>query len=254
MPTSLQSPISLKWDIGSKSLFLLFIAPLLITCTICVMTFVWLHNSHTAKLQSNIYALFSQHLDAQALSAAKHTTSIEQSVASLLHTDQFESISVLDSSKNVLSSYGLPSKHKDFNWITPHKSEYQHATHAHYVKQLSSDDGHSIWVVATINKTSSMLLFVQTLLWGLCCVFVCALLVVWFAIRCYKRLVFPLVRLNHELKQAINENFEFTLTPASHPLYAPLIATTQQLIEMNKGLRDGTQKYIEQATQELRQL
>lgn len=253
MPTSLQSPISLKWDIGSKSLFLLFIAPLLITCTICVITFVWLHNSHTAKLQRNIYALFSQHLEAQAAKTSKDAKSIEQSVASLLHTDQFESISVLDSSKNVLYSHGLPSKHTDYHWITSFKDEYQHATHAHYVKQLTSIDNQPIWVVATINKTSSMLLFVQTLLWGLCCVFLCALLVVWFAIRCYKRLVFPLVRLNHELKQAINENFEFTLTPASHPLYAPLIATTQQLIEMNKGLREGTQKYIEQATQELRE-
>lgn len=253
MPTSLQSPISLKWDIGSKSLFLLFIAPLLITCTICVATFVWLHNSHTAKLQSNIYALFSQHLEAHTLDITENSDAIEHSLASLLHTDQFESISVLDSSKTLLSNHGLPAKHADFDWITAHQTEYQHSTHAHYVKRLTNADNQPVWVVATINKTNSMLLFVQTLLWGLCCVFLCALLVVWFAIRCYKRLVFPLVRLNHELKQAINENFEFTLTPASHPLYAPLVATTQQLIEMNKGLREGTQKYIEQATQELRE-
>lgn len=253
MPTSLQSPISLKWDIGSQSLFLLFIAPLLITCTICVMTFVWLHNIHTAKLQSNIYALFSQHLDTQLANPKVTNENIEQSVASLLHTDQFESVVILDSAKNVLNSFGLPNKHRDFNWVNNHKSEYQHATHGHYVKLISRPGQQSLWIVATIDKTNSTLLFVQTLLWGLCCVFLCALLVVWFAIRCYKRLVFPLVRLHHELKQAINENFEFTLTPASQPLYAPLIATTQQLIEMNKGLQEGTQKYIEQATQELRE-
>ncbi|BCD98493.1 response regulator [Marinagarivorans cellulosilyticus] len=251
----LTSPI--KWDANGKPVLTLIVTPIFITCVLCIATFVLLHNSHRENLNRASYHFLAKYF-AQQIASPADNKSMEQWFQThaniALHTSLYEQFTLLNNSLQPLAHVGLPSQHRSFNWINTNKdSQLQHDAHTHLAFQSKSLNGKKFWVVATMNDTPASLLFFQTLLWGILCTGIAGITIAWLAMRCHRQLITPISRLTQELQQAAAENFDAVLTIPQNHLYANLIHAVQQLLDMNKDLKDSTQHYIDQATQELRE-
>ena len=251
----LSSPI--KWDANGKPVLILIVAPIFITCALCVATFVLLHNTHRETLNAASYDFLAKYFE-NGLATQASSGSIDEwfevHAGIALHTGHYEQLRLLDSTRKAISHVGLPAAEQDFSWIKAGvKNQFKHGNHTYLAFPNKQPDGKLYWIVATINNTPASLLFFQTLLWGILCTCVAGITIAWLAIRCHHQLVTPITRLTQELNQSINGNFDTLLTIPQNNLYANLTHSAQQLLDINKGLKEGTQQYIEQATQELRE-
>ncbi|HEY7774438.1 MAG TPA: response regulator [Marinagarivorans sp.] len=251
----LTSPI--KWDANGKPVLILIVAPIFLICALCVATFVVLHNNHRAELNRASHVFFGKYFEQQLAQLSGGAPSVEwfeTHASAALHTGLYEHLALLDSNRQPIAHAGLPTSVSDYRWLSAKDlTQFKKRKRTYLAYPGTAPNGKTYWLVAAINNSPSRLLFFQTLLWGLACTFIAAVVIAWLAIRCHKQLITPITRLTQELKQGINENFDITLTTPRNNLYANLIQVVQQLLDMNKGLKEGTQQYIEQATQELRE-
>lgn len=251
----LSSPI--KWDANGKPVLILIVAPIFITCALCVATFVLLHNTHRENLNAASHDFLTKYFEKSLPSHASPASIVEwfEAHASIaLHTGHYEQFRLLNSTLHTITHVGLPATEHDFGWIkSGAKNQHKHGNHAYIAFPNKQPDGTLYWIVATINNTPTSLLFFQTLLWGIVCTCIAGITIAWLAIRCHKQLITPITRLTLELKQGMLDNFDAGLTIPQNNIYANLTHAVQQLSDINKGLKEGTQQYIEQATQELRE-
>ena len=252
MPASSQP----QWDAPGKTILTLFMVPIFITCLLCVITFTVLHNLHTKALTTAANQFVNEYFKYH-IAALSHPQSIQtwfnEHTSILLYTGQYEHFALLDEQGNLLAQSGLPQNHDHTEWFSPTVEIMQHHNHTHISSHYKAADGTGFWVITTINNAYQTVLFLKTLLWGLSCTFVTALVLAWLAIRCHKQLIEPLHTLTHELKQACNGNTEVELSQPKNPIYTLLVKSARQLLAIHRDLQESTQHHIEQATHELRE-
>ncbi len=244
------------WRETGKPVLAMFAIPLTVICLLCIVTFVGLHNQHRNALYQNTEQLavnyFGQYTNTQGKTIQPVITEelFKQKAEIILQTGLFTSLSLFSAEKQLLAYSGLPYGRNYQNSAIEHIENNQHSS-LYRIFPLPRNNAEPLWIVATVDKSPSSILFLKTLLWGVGCFLLAIVLIIVLTIRCHNKLVAPIHQLNNELRQAMNGVRDTPLT--LHTVHTKVIASVQQLLDINRGLRDGTQKYIEQATQELRE-
>ncbi|WP_054113276.1 response regulator [Marinagarivorans algicola] len=252
-----------KWDSPKKKILRLFISPILVTCALCISVSAFLHNSYAQHLTYANNQFLLSYFEQLQLEPGPNTTVFKlntrsqenfQSYANIiLHMGLFDSLSLLDEQKNLISHAGLPHDMQNFAWITQHNQKKTHNKHTYSAIKIDVVNQQSYWLVTSTNNTPKALLLTQMLFWGLLIALLMGIFITYLALRSYHQLIDPLNTLAAELKSATDGNFLQELTPPTSSLYADLIHHSQQLLEINKGLKEGIQSYTDQATRELRE-
>ena len=244
------------WRQTGKPVLGMFAIPLTVICLLCIITFVGLHNQHRNALYLNAEQLavnyFSEYLSApeKVNPSVNNEELFKEKAAIILQTGLLTSISLFSADKQLLAYSGLPYGRNYQDSVIEHITNNKHGG-SYRIFALPHDNAPQFWLVATVDKAPSSILFLKTLLWGVGCFLLAIVLIIVLTIRCHHKLVAPIHQLNNELRQAMNGVREKPLT--LHMVHSKVIASVQQLLDINRGLREGTQKYIEQATQELKE-
>lgn len=267
------------WGSASKPVFLLFWLPVIVTCLLCIGTFIMLHNQHREVLYANYQVIFLEHLQQQLSSKntqplnsehqqelnQNHRNSNENVATNLsledkfndiakkyLKTGFFTNLSLLNSDREVIHYVGLPNNIAP-KWGSTINPSGAYSDGTTIVLAIPHAEAPEYWLAAKIDKSPSSILFLKTLLWGVGCSLLAIVIATALSIRCQQQMIMPLQRLNSELRKAMNGCFGIQFTQPDTTVHAQLVASVQQLLDMNRGLREGTQKYIEQATQDIRE-
>lgn len=235
----------------TRRILLLGVLPTCLAISLLLLGFAQAQNHQTAMVQKAIASVIENSLLAPASTYDSNPELLRQAATALLYIDPITHIALLDRNANIIENYGLPFGLSDVDVERGVKSVSEHDRTSYIALPLDGADGG--WIVSGVRTN----IFVLTRYRGyLLLMFVasCAIMItLFFANKLYNHITRPLKNILVEIRHALSNDNQGSISAPKNYLYSDFVDILNEMLSMQRCVRDEMQGFVDQATKELRE-
>lgn len=233
----------------TRRILLLGVMPSCFAIFLLLLGFAQAQSHQTAMVQRAITSVIENSLLAPALQYDSNPGLLEQAATALLYIDPITHIALLNKDADVVENYGLPFGLGAVKLERGVKTFSEFNQTSYLALPLSSGG----WIIGGV-RTS---IFELTRYRGyLLLMFVasCAIVItLFFANRLHSHITRPLKNILMEIRQALSNDNQGAISAPNNFLYSDFVDILNEMLSMQRCVRDEMQGFVDQATKELRE-
>lgn len=235
-----------------RRLILLAVLPIGVALLLLLIGFAQAQHHQAAVIQRAIVTVIENSLLDPAEQYGDNPALLQQAATALLYVDPITHVAIVDSNARLVESFGLPFNAKHIS-LAPDEKTFTTQERTHYISLPIGERASKGWLISGVRSSTFMitryrgyvlLLFVAG----------CALIItVFFTHKLYNHVTVPLKNVLTELRQALTNESHDAITPVKNHLYSDLVDMLNEMLLMQRSIRDEMQLYVDQSTKELRE-